>query len=53
MLPELLHQLMLGARGLRRRLSFSLLAMLSLSLGIGASLAMYAVVDAVLLQPLP
>lgn len=53
MLTELLHQLMLGARGLRRRLSFSLLSMLSLSLGIGASVAIYAVVDAVLLQPLP
>lgn len=53
MLRELLHQLLLGARGLSRRLSFSLLSLLSLSLGIGASVAIYAVVDAVLLQPLP
>ena len=53
MLPELLHPLMRGARDLRRRLSFSLLALLSLGLGIGASVAIYAVVDAVLLQPLP
>jgi putative ABC transport system permease protein len=53
MLSELLRQFMLAARGLRRRLSFSVLTMLSLSLGIGASAAMYAVVDAVLLQPLP
>jgi predicted permease len=53
MLSELFHRVLLGARGLRRRLSFSLLTMLSLSLGIGASVAMYAVVDSVLLQPLP
>ncbi|MCB1602891.1 MAG: hypothetical protein KDI66_22940, partial [Xanthomonadales bacterium] len=53
MLPGLLHQLSLGVRGLRQRLSFSLLALISLGLGIGASVAIYAVVDAVLLQPLP
>ena len=53
MLTELLHSFTLGARRLRRRLSFSLLSLLSLSLGIGASVAIYAVVDAVLLQPLP
>lgn len=53
MLAEFMSQLLLGARSLRRRWSFSLLTTLSLSLGIGASVAIYTVVDAVLLQPLP
>jgi predicted permease len=53
MLRDLMHHFLLAARSLRRRGSFSLLTTLSLSLGIGSSVAIYAVVDAVLLQPLP
>lgn len=53
MLTELSQQIWLSARGLCRRWSFALLALLSLSLGIGAAVSIYAVVDAVLLQPLP
>ncbi|HXR97407.1 MAG TPA: ABC transporter permease [Terriglobales bacterium] len=40
-------------RGLRRRTSFSLLVVATLGLAIGASTAMFTLVDAVLLRPLP
>jgi putative ABC transport system permease protein len=42
-----------SARVLLRQRSFSILAFLTLAIGLGATTAMYAVLDTVVLQPLP
>jgi putative ABC transport system permease protein len=42
-----------GFRSLRNKPAFSLMAILTLALGIGASTAIFSVVDAVVLRPLP
>lgn len=48
-----LRDLRLGARRLRRKPGYALVSVLTLGLGIGASVAMFTVVNAVVLRPLP
>jgi predicted permease len=54
---ELVHslyrELRQAVRSLRRAPSFTLIALTTLSLGLGATMAIYSVLDAVVLRPLP
>jgi putative ABC transport system permease protein len=52
-MESILHDLRFGVRMLVKRPAFTLAAILSLAIGIGANTALYSVVNAVLWRPLP
>src|SRR5687768_14378798 len=52
-LEDLVHDVRYGARVFRKHPSFTAAAVLSLALGTGANTAIFTLVDAALLKPLP
>jgi predicted permease len=52
-LESLLHDLRVGVRGLAKTPGFTAVALVSLALGIGANTAIFTLLNAILLRPLP
>jgi putative ABC transport system permease protein len=52
-LSDLITDIRVGARGLRRAPAFTVTALLTIAVGIGALAAVYSVVNAILVRPLP
>jgi hypothetical protein len=52
-MAELRQDVAIGLRGLRRAPAFTLVALLTLAIGIGANTAIFSAIDALLLRPLP